>query len=213
MQTDIQTKLRTLVRELCAYLASEFAEGDPLQLMWEGHMQYVAARWLLTRGWTLTFGEAGGNNTRAVKVSASHGDYIVKDCHEFRRGSVDLRISGDGLSFTFELKSFPAIGSKSGRAGMEKGLRKDWAAVQHGLVSAFIFVADTSSYESIRGERKGTRGPKVTWYIDLPPLDKLPELKDLPDKSAVLFRFNDRVVGGFCEPSDLSPWKDSEPPW
>lgn len=215
--------IATLIRGVCLHL-SDVLSTDPIQTMWEGHVQYLTARWLLDNGWAVTFGEPGGDNARVVTISRVNGvDQIVRgsgDCTD----SADLRASSGGVQAVLQLKSYPSIGRKRARAGLEKGLRKDWTTLTSSGGSknplCFIFVADRSSYLAMRGEREGPRGPRMKWYIDLPSFDSVP-LRQAGQPAAlsapVLFRFKavpeERIVAGLWAPSHAWTWKDSIPPW
>lgn len=219
MQPASSDPVGECVRGLCDHLREIFV-ADPLQTMWEGHMQYLTARWLMEQGHALRFGEPGGDNRKVVSVSFRDGQYRIHrsagDCSD----SADLRVSFSGIEIVFELKTFPSVGRKRGRAGLEKGLRKDWNAVTTASAPlAFVFVADRASYLSIRGHREGGRGPKMKWYIDLPAIEDVPyhDAYLRSPGAPVLFRFQssneERVVAGMWQPSHAWKWEDREPPW
>lgn len=144
---------------ICKYISQSFA-SDPLETVWEGHLQYHVAKHLLEGGWIVELGEPGGANDRLIRVSWSRDGYsLIKGNREVWQ-STDLIACKDDTIVKLQLKSYPSIGRKSGRAGLGIGLKKDLGLVADGSC-AFVFVADEDSYRAIRWERKGGRGPKI----------------------------------------------------
>lgn len=157
--------------DLCICLGRTFCE-NPLQLIWEGHLQYIAASHLLQDGWTLTFGEPGDKNKNVAMVSYNYRKHTIVRSTADYFNSVDIRASKGASILNLELKTYSSLGRKRGRAGMEKGLKKDLETVKAGR-AWFLFIADSESYRSMRGERKGARGPKIKWVLDLPELRQI----------------------------------------
>ena len=156
---------------LCIHLSQVFSE-NPLQLIWEHHLQYVTANYLLQHGWTLRFGESGDKNTNVASVSYNHPKHIITRSVGDNFDSVDLKANRGKARINLELKAYSSLGRKKGRAGMGLGLRKDLKLVASGS-AWFLFIADSESYQSMRGERRGVRGPKIRWSIDLPALEQV----------------------------------------
>lgn len=164
---------QTLVH-LCAHIGATLTT-NPLQPMWEGLLQYHVAHWFLEQGWTLMFGEPGGDNRNAVHVGLHAGQYSQLKTKQDLNGSIDLIAGKQSTVLPLQLKTYPAIGRKSSRAGMESGLKKDLDSVAAGN-AAFLFVADPDAYRSIRGERRGAAGPTMRWHLALPALDQVQPL-------------------------------------
>ena len=105
---------------------------------------------------------------------------------------------------------------------MRKGLKKDldWIREPAARHKCFLFVADTDSYLSMRGHREGERGPPVSWYVNLPPIEDVAKYSGsatVASDGRVLWRFSgqriDRVVCAIWKPEQAFAWVDGCPPW
>lgn len=204
------------ILHICKHLAEQLS-GGPTETMWEGHLQHHVAVTLLQAGWSLVVGESGGKNDRVAEIRHDGTRHSVQRRTGVVSASVDLVATKMDAPLNLQLKSYPSVGRKSGRAGVEKGLKKDLKSVVDGLC-AFIFVADDQSYRALRGERAGARGPKIRWYLDLPPLEKMPLLKDIqaPTPGPLLGSFRaeccDRIVCGMWQPDHAAVWREGARP-
>lgn len=199
---------------LARHLSDSFT-GNPLEVLWEGHLQFRVADWLLDAGWTLISPEPGGDNLTASAIARVDGVNALTATRVERRSSVDIiAIRGDE-TLALELKTYPSFGPKKGRSGMEQGLAKDLQTVRIGG-AAFLFVADVSSYRSMRGERAGNRGPKMRWHLELPDIAGVDVYGQAPDPEAgqrILWRVEtrddqeDRIVCLMFAPDHADVWR------
>ena len=172
---DAPSTVQATAGELAVFLCENFC-NDPVETLWDGHLQYTVARWVLERAYSVAVGEPGGSGDRVALISNGKNGFRTR-----RGNNGAMTDSGDfvvvvppSLVFRMELKSYPSVGRKRGRAGMEKGLKKDLDKVRKGTVW-FVFVADAESYQSMLGEREGGRGPQIHWCVTAPSLEELPK--------------------------------------
>lgn len=157
-------------------------------------MSYWLCQTLLDRGYALEFPEPGGNNKQGCRLERilSHessrpqssvrrtqrteSKFMVKDAADMIVRAHE-RVE---IHWRLQLKTFPQTGSKRGATTLN-GFAKDLNYVKQEppQTSAFIFVADEESYASIRGQRRGPRGPKATRKVyDLPDMPSAGIIKD-----------------------------------
>ena len=187
--------LPAFVPWLCDQLALRFA-GDRTQTMWEGHLTFEIVQILLDSGCVLEFGETGGKNTHGVRLGRSGTPAGQKtereDVKEMSKDWADLvvvRTVAEEVRWRLQIKTYPQAGRKRGRSATA-GLGKDLAYVDSvgALDAAFVFIADSESYNGLRGVRRDPRGREIVQTFPLP---------DLTTAAAPLFANVDARRGAF----------------
>ncbi len=195
---------------LCDQLVTRFA-GDRTQTMWEGHLTFEVVQILLDAVCVLEFGEPGGDNTEGLRISRSGvpaGQKTARqDVKNIARDYADLvvaKVAGTDVGWRLQFKTYPSTGNKRGRAGT-KGFGKDLTYVDAmaPATAAFVFVADSESYDGLRGVRRDARGPEIKTTFPLPDLTTMnaPLLANVDTRRGTFRRISttegsDRVVAG-----------------
>ncbi len=199
---------------LCEVLLADF-KGDRTQTMWEGYLQYRICQHVLDKGFTLEFGVTGGDGTNGCGVRRARlgaAETRVSDISGLDKDSVNLVVRSPATGapqLRLQTASYSQTGRKAGRSTFGT-FRKGLKYVSDGLprTTAFVFVADFESYQSLMGVRRGERGPDIKDNVfELPSLlaSTKPQQSNVEDCQGVFYRFPtidliERVIGAIWRP-------------
>lgn len=152
---------------LCETLLGDF-QGDRTQTMWDGYLHYRICQHVLDRGFSLDFGVTGGDGTNGCRVRRARSGSLettISEISGVEKDSVNLVVrspSAGAPTLRLQAASYSQTGRKAGRATFgtfREGL--DYLTERSPRSAAFVFVADLESYQSLRGIRRGDRGPEI----------------------------------------------------